>query len=104
MLQHVGFTFFPESDRGQFEIRYELPLGNSVEQTVAAARCFTEPLKELAQQRLAGGRSELVHFVSAIGSSEGLASRLENDPAIGPEFGTIMVQLLVAAGPNASRR
>ena len=33
-------------------------------------------------------------FPSAIGSSEGLASRLETDPAVGPEFGTILVQLL----------
>ncbi len=94
MIQHVGFTFFPESDRGQFEIRYELPLGNSIEQTIAAAECFTEPLRELAQRNEAEGRRELVHFVSAIGSSEGLASRLENDPAVGPEFGTIMVELL----------
>ncbi len=94
MMKHVGFTFFPESDRGQFEIRYELPLGNSIEQTIAAAECFTEPLRELAAKGKAEGRTELVHFVTAIGSSEGLASRLENDPAVGPEFGTIMVQLL----------
>ena len=94
MFWNIGFTFFPESDRGQFEIRYELPLGHSIEQTLAASECFTEPLKDLAQQKHASGRSELVNFVSAIGSSEGLASRLENDPAVGPEFGTIMVELL----------
>lgn len=93
-LGRVGFTFFPESDRGLFEIKYELPLGHSIEQTIAAAKCFTEPLQELADSKSMGNRSELVNFVSAIGSSEGLASRLENDPAVGPEFGTVMVQLL----------
>ena len=90
----IGFSFFPESDRGQFEIRYELPLGHSIEQTIAAAEVFTEPLHEMAAENRRNGRQELVHFVSAIGSSEGLASRLENDPAVGPEFGTIMVQLV----------
>ncbi|MDG2385389.1 MAG: efflux RND transporter permease subunit [Pirellulaceae bacterium] len=94
MMSSIGFTFFPESDRGQFEIKYELPLGNSIEQTIAAAEIFTVPLRELAEDKRLNGRSELVHFISAIGSSEGLASRLENDPAVGPEFGTIMVQLL----------
>jgi multidrug efflux pump subunit AcrB len=88
MLGHVGFEFFPESDRGQFEIKYELPLGNSIEQTIAAGEIIAEPLRELQE------RGDLVHFVSAIGSSEGLASRLETDPAVGPEFGTILVQLL----------
>jgi multidrug efflux pump subunit AcrB len=89
MLQHIGFQFFPPSDRGQFEVRYELPLGTSIEQTLAAATIITEPLDELKKST-----GEVVNYVSAIGSSEGLASRLENDPAIGPEFGTIMVELL----------
>lgn len=89
MLQHIGFQFFPPSDRGQFEVRYELPLGTSIEQTLAAATIISEPLDELKDST-----GEVVNYVSAIGSSEGLASRLENDPAIGPEFGTIMVELL----------
>ena len=93
-LGSIAFTFFPESDRGQFEIKYELPLGHSIEQTIAAAEVFTVPLREIAAENRLKGRRELVHFVSALGSSEGLASRLENDPAVGPEFGTIMVQLL----------
>ncbi len=87
LYKHVGFVFFPESDRGQFEVRYELPLGYSIEETIAAAKVITEPLEEMARS------GEVVQFVSAIGSSEGLASRLENDPATGPEFGTVMVQL-----------
>ena len=85
----LGFDFFPPSDRGQFEVKYELPLGTSIDQTVAAAAVFTDPLSEMQADQ----RQELVHFVSALGSSEGLASRLENDPAVGPEFGTVMVQL-----------
>ena len=89
MLGRIGFEFFPASDRGQFEVKYELPLGSSIERTIEAAKVITDPLNEMM---LADG-GEVVHFVSAIGSSEGLASRLENDPAVGPEFGTIMVQL-----------
>lgn len=88
LYRHIGFVFFPGSDRGQFEIRYELPLGYSIDQTIAASEAINGPLRKLQEQ------GEVVHFVSAIGSSEGLANRLENDPATGPEFGTVMVQLL----------
>ncbi len=88
MLGNIGFEFFPPSDRGQFEVKYELPLGNSIEQTLAAERVIVEPLRQMKKEG-----KEVIHFVSAIGSSEGLASRLENDPAVGPEFGTVMVQL-----------
>ncbi|MCA9248440.1 MAG: efflux RND transporter permease subunit [Planctomycetales bacterium] len=88
LMRHIGFQFFPPSDRGQFTIRFELPLGHSIDETIAASKVIDRALMELKET------GELVHFVSAIGSSEGLASRLENDPATGPEFGTIMVQLL----------
>jgi HAE1 family hydrophobic/amphiphilic exporter-1 len=87
LYRHIGFVFFPESDRGQFEIRFELPLGYSIEQSLAASRVVTDPLLEIQKQ------GDLLHFVTALGSSEGLSSRLENDPASGPEFGSIMVQL-----------
>ncbi|WDI41181.1 efflux RND transporter permease subunit [Bremerella sp. P1] len=90
MMVHVEKEFFPPSDRGQFEVKYELPLGSSIHQTIAAAEAIQQPLRELG----ARPNSELVNFVSALGSSEGLASRLENDPAVGPEFGTVMVELL----------
>ncbi len=88
LVKHIGFVFFPESDRGQFVVRYELPLGYSIEETIAASKVITEPLQEMSKS------GDIVQFVSAIGTSEGLASRLENDPATGPEFGTVMVQLL----------
>jgi len=88
LVKHIGRTFFPESDRGQFEIKYELPLGYSIEQTVAAGEIIHEPLRDLQQ------RGDVVSFVTAIGASSGLATRLENDPATGPEFGKVMVQLL----------
>ncbi len=90
MMVHVQKEFFPPSDRGQFEVKFELPLGSSIHQTMAAAEAIQKPLRELG----ARPDSELVNFVSALGSSEGLASRLENDPAVGPEFGTVMVELL----------
>ncbi len=87
MLPHIGREFFPQSDRGQFEINFELPLGYSIEETLRASTVFTGPLLEMQQQ------GDVVHFVTAIGSSAGLASRLESDPATGPEFGKIMVEL-----------
>lgn len=87
MFGKVGFVFFPASDRGQFEISYELPLGYSIEQTLAASEVFTEPLLRLKES------GELAHFVTAVGSSQGLASRLETDPVAGPEFGKVMVEL-----------
>ena len=84
----LGFEFFPSSDRGQFGIKYELPLGYSIEETLAAAQVFTGPLEKWRE------RGILKHYVSAVGSASGLASRLENDPANGPEFAEIMVELL----------
>ena len=86
----IGFTFFPPSDRGQFEIGFELPLGYSIEQTAAAAEAITTPLRDLEKT------GELKHFVTAIGSSAGLAARLDSDPATGPEFGRVMVELVPA--------
>jgi len=83
----IGFVFFPKSDRGQFEISYELPLGYSIEETLAAAKVLTDPLDELEKS------GDLVNYVTAVGSSQGLAQRLDLDPATGPEFGKIMVQL-----------
>jgi multidrug efflux pump subunit AcrB len=87
MLGSIGFDFFPASDRGQFEINYELPLGYSIEQTLAASESLTEPLLKLQDEGL------VEHFVTAVGSSAGLATRLDTDPVVGPEFGKIMVQL-----------
>lgn len=84
----IGFVFFPESDRGQFTINFELPLGYSIEETLKASHAITEPLLELQKE------GHVIHFVTALGSSSGLTSRLETDPATGPEFGKIMVQLL----------
>ena len=86
-LGHIGFVFFPPSDRGQFEINYELPLGYSIDETIRASKALTGALLGLQET------GELVHFVTAVGSSSGLATRLETDPASGPEFGKIMVQL-----------
>lgn len=86
----IGKTFFPQSDYGQFEINFELPLGYSIEETIEASQVVTEPLYDLLET------GELRHFVTAIGSSGGLASRLESDPATGPEFGKVMCELIPA--------
>ena len=93
-LGFIGFIFFPQGDYGQFDVNFELPLGYSIEQTAAAAKSITGPIEELRQE------GDVVHFVSALGSSAGLASRLEGDPVSGPEFGRIMVEL----GPPMSRK
>ncbi len=87
LYQQIDFVFFPESDRGQFTVRYELPLGYSIHESLAASKVFTQPLEKYRRE----GRVQ--HYVSALGSSQGLSSRLENDPATGPEFGQIMVQM-----------
>jgi len=84
----LGFEFFPPSDRGQFSIKYELPLGYSIEETLAASRVFTGELEKWKE------RGILVNYVTSVGSAGGLATRIEDDPANGPEFGEIMVELL----------
>ncbi|MCA9231842.1 MAG: efflux RND transporter permease subunit [Planctomycetales bacterium] len=84
----LGFEFFPPSDRGQFGVKYELPLGYSIEETLAASRVITEPLQKWVD------RGVLTHYVTAIGSAGSLSTRIENDPASGPEFGEVMVELL----------
>lgn len=87
LLKQIGLKFFPGSDRGQLVISYELPLGYSIEETLAAQDAIVAPLRDLQKS------GEVLHYVTSIGSSEGLASRLEGDSASGPEFGTVMVQL-----------
>jgi len=86
----IGKTFFPQSDYGQFDINYELPLGYNIEQTIEASQVVTAPLYDLLES------GELRHFVTAVGSSGGLVSRLEGDPATGPEFGKVMCELIPA--------
>ncbi|MFO0900220.1 MAG: efflux RND transporter permease subunit, partial [Pirellulales bacterium] len=83
----IGFTFFPPSDRGQFEISFEMPLGTSIEETARAAELFRPALEKLKES------GEVVHYVTALGSSAALSDRLDNDPAMGPEFGRIMIEL-----------
>ena len=53
------------------------------------------PLDELEES------GDLVNYVTAVGSSQGLAQRLDLDPATGTEFGKIMVQL---TSPTIRRR
>ena len=88
LFKKLGFEFFPTSDRGQFSIKYELPLGYSIEETLAASEVIIEPLRKWEE------RGVLQHHVTAVGSAGGLATRIENDPATGPEFGEVMVELL----------
>ena len=88
LFSRLGFEFFPKGDRGQFVIKYELPLGYSIEQSLAASEIITKPLKKWQDEGL------LQHYVSAIGSGGVLVARLDDDPASGPEFGDISVELL----------
>ncbi|MAT69872.1 MAG: hypothetical protein CMJ58_10145 [Planctomycetaceae bacterium] len=84
----LGFIFFPTSDRGQFIVKYELPLGYSIEETLAAADVITEPLKKWER------RGVVRQYVTAVGSSGGLSVRVDDDAATGPEFGEVTVDLL----------
>ncbi len=88
LIRQIGFEFFPPSDRGQFTVHYELPLGYNIEQTLAAADVITEPLRTWEDKGI------LLSYVTSVGSSQGLATRLEEDAANGPEFGQVMVELL----------
>ena len=88
LVGHLGFNFFPASDRGQFIVKYELPLGYSVEQTLAASRVITEPLERWRET------GALRHYVTSVGSSGALAMRVDEDAAAGPEFGQVQVELL----------
>ena len=74
MLQHVGFTFFPTSDRGQLTVKLEMPLGSSIHQTTAAAEAFAEPLLE--NQRI---RGEVVNVIDKhLADMSGLREKLAN--------------------------
>ncbi|MEK6234630.1 MAG: efflux RND transporter permease subunit, partial [Planctomycetales bacterium] len=86
----IHLDFFPPSDRGQFEVNFETPLGYSIEETARAAKTITDPLLELRET------GELKHIVTALGSSSAIAGALHGDNALGPEFGKILVELVPA--------
>ena len=88
LVGYLGFNFFPTSDRGQFIVKYELPLGYSVEQTLEASRVITEPLERWRET------GALRHYVTSAGSSGALAMRIDEDAATGPEFGQVQVELV----------
>ncbi|MGL4511607.1 MAG: efflux RND transporter permease subunit [Lacipirellulaceae bacterium] len=88
LVSYLGFKFFPESDRGQFIVKYELPLGYSIEETIAASKVITEPLERWRPTGI------LTHYVTSAGTSGALAMRVDEDAAAGPEFGQVQVQLL----------
>ena len=89
LIGYLGFKFFPPSDRGQFIVSYELPLGYSIEETLAASRVITEPLERWREDRRAAS-----HYVTSVGSSGALAMRVDDDAATGPEFGQVQVELV----------
>ncbi|MEM9185401.1 MAG: efflux RND transporter permease subunit [Planctomycetota bacterium] len=88
LIAELGFKFFPASDRGQFIVKYELPLGYTCAETLAAARVITEPLERWDET------GALVHYVTSVGSASGLSMRVDDDPATGPEFGQVQVELV----------
>lgn len=88
LIAELGFNFFPASDRGQFIVKYELPLGYSCAETLAASQVIVEPLKRWENTGV------LVHYVTSVGSAGGLSMRVDDDPATGPEFGQVQVELV----------
>ncbi|MEQ8846242.1 efflux RND transporter permease subunit [Botrimarina sp.] len=97
LVGYLGFNFFPTSDRGQFIVKYELPLGYSIDQTLAAADVITEPLERWRET------GALQHYVTSVGSSGALAMRVDEDAAAGPEFGQVQVQMLPPMDRNVSQ-
>ena len=90
LMGHLGFNFFPVSDRGQFIVKYELPLGYSIEQTLAASKVITDKLDHWKESGI------LVNYVTSVGSAAGMATRVDDDPATGDEFGEVQVELVPA--------
>lgn len=88
MVGYLGIKFFPDSDIGQFIVKYELPLGYSIDQTLAASKVITDPLERWKET------GALQHYVTSVGSSGALAMRVDDDAAAGPEFGQVQVQML----------
>ncbi len=88
LMGYLGFNFFPASDRGQFIVKYELPLGYSIEETLAALHVITEKLDDWQDTGI------LVNYVTSVGSASGMATRVDDDPATGPEFGEVQVELV----------
>lgn len=88
LMNYLGFNFFPASDRGQFIVKYELPLGYSIEETLAASSVITDKLKDWEETGI------LVNYVTSVGSASGMATRVDDDPATGPEFGEVQVELV----------
>ncbi len=88
LMGYLGFNFFPASDRGQFIVKYELPLGYSIEATLAASKVITERLDDWKDTGI------LVNYVTSVGSASGMTTRVDDDPAIGPEFGEVQVELV----------
>ena len=84
----LGFKFFPASDRGQFVIDFELPLGYSLDETLAASRVITDSLKVWQENGV------VTHYVTSVGTSSALAMRVDDDPAAGPEFGQVQVEMV----------
>ncbi len=87
LIGQLGFKFFPSSDRGQFTVSYELPLGYSIEQTLAASQVIIDPLRKWDKT------GALLHYVTSVGTSGGLAMRVDEDAATGPEFGQVQVEM-----------
>ncbi|QDU57059.1 efflux RND transporter permease subunit [Aeoliella mucimassa] len=88
LMTHLGFNFFPASDRGQFIVKYELPLGYSIEETLAASKVITDRLDDWKETGI------LVNYVTSVGSASAMATRVDDDPATGPEFGQVQVELV----------
>lgn len=88
LIGQLGFKFFPASDRGQFIVKYELPLGYTCAETLAASETIIEPLRKWERTGI------LRHYVTSVGTTGGLAMRVDDDPATGPEFGQVQVELV----------
>lgn len=93
----IGFEFFPQADVPVVEVRFELPLGSSMEKRTAEVAGAIEKAVVAAVQPdewyRPSSTSPRVKPVTTIGDPGALNIRLDAQDGIGPEFGMVYVEL-----------
>ncbi len=96
----IGTNFFPEGDIPIVEIDFELPLGSSMEQrTVDVAARIEDAVNQAVRPDewyKPGPNIPAVGPVTTIGEPGALNTRLDSGSGMGPEFGKVYVELVLA--------
>lgn len=93
----IPYEFFPETDSPVVEVRFELPLGSSMEKRTALVAAQIEQAVNAAVREdewyRPSANAERVKPVTTIGDPGALNSRIDAEDGIGPEFGMVYVEL-----------